>query len=196
MSRAHDRWLDRRRRALDVGAHQPDGADGRRLLRSDTAAAGLPLERYAGGFAPDAARRGGSVRNWRDLRDGTAVPHLLPKDPAVLERLGPVSLDPAASDEGEWWLPTLSLEEQVRSEQPRSASKGRPTQRRILIVDDNVDFAETTRMLLEHQQHEVRVVHEEPERVARLLANKGVESRYEVGLQVVKSLPAKPGVRD
>jgi MFS family permease len=64
-----------------------------------------PLERYAGGFAPDPARRGGSVRNWRDLRDGTVVPRFLPKDPAVLERLGPVSLDPAASDEGEWWLP-------------------------------------------------------------------------------------------
>jgi NitT/TauT family transport system substrate-binding protein len=30
---------------------------------------------------------------------------------------------------------------------------------------------------------------QEPERVARLLASKGVESRYEVGLHVVKSLP-------
>lgn len=64
-----------------------------------------PLERYAGGFASDPAQRGGSVRNWRDLRDGTVVPRFLPEDPAVLERLGPVSLDPAAGDEGEWWLP-------------------------------------------------------------------------------------------
>lgn len=35
----------------------------------------------------------------------------------------------------------------------------------------------------------IDVCAQEPERVARLLADKGVESRYEIGLEVVKSLP-------
>ena len=72
-----------------------------------------PNERYAGGYAPDPARGGGPVRNWKGLLegplsvrfDGGVVPRFLPQDPAVLERLGRVNLDPGASDEGDWWLP-------------------------------------------------------------------------------------------
>jgi hypothetical protein len=69
-------------------------------------------ERYAGGYSLDPATVGGSMQNWKALLDGAAsrrldggvVPRFLPADPAMLKQLGRVDLDPAVSDEGQWWL--------------------------------------------------------------------------------------------
>ena len=72
-----------------------------------------PLDRYAGGYAPDPGAGGGSLQNWRDLLegpisrriDGGVVPRFLPADPSVLARYGKVDVDPASSDEAPLWLP-------------------------------------------------------------------------------------------
>ena len=69
-------------------------------------------ERYAGGYSLDPAKVGGAMLNWKNLLAGTAarrldggvVPRFLPTDPATLKQLGHVDLDPAASDDGKWWL--------------------------------------------------------------------------------------------
>ena len=69
-------------------------------------------ERFAGGYSLDPATVGGAMQNWRNLLEGAAarrldggvVPRFLPTEPATLKRLGRVNLDPAVSDEGEWWL--------------------------------------------------------------------------------------------
>ena len=71
-----------------------------------------PLDRYAGGYAPDPGS-GGGLQNWRDLLegpisrriDGGVVPRFLPADPSVLARYGTVDVDPASSDEAPLWLP-------------------------------------------------------------------------------------------
>ena len=71
-----------------------------------------PLDRYAGGYAPDPGS-GGGLQNWRDLFegpisrriDGGVVPRFLPADPSVLARYGTVDVDPASSDEAPLWLP-------------------------------------------------------------------------------------------
>jgi hypothetical protein len=62
-------------------------------------------ERYTGGYTQDPKIDGGFLQNWRKLDNGTVQPLRLPKDAAVLRRLGTVDLDPTASDAGEWWLP-------------------------------------------------------------------------------------------
>ena len=69
-------------------------------------------ERYAGGYSLDPATVGGSMQNWRNVLEGAAsrrfdggvVPRFLPADPATLKQMGRVDLDPAVSDEGQWWL--------------------------------------------------------------------------------------------
>jgi hypothetical protein len=42
--------------------------------------------------------------------DGGVVPRFLPDDPAILERLGTINLDPEVSDDGDWWLPIATVQ--------------------------------------------------------------------------------------
>src|SRR3546814_4464991 len=50
--------------------------------------------------------------NWDKFDEGTVQPRWLPRSPAVLqERMGTIDLDPAASDEGLWWLPRALMVE-------------------------------------------------------------------------------------
>jgi len=54
--------------------------------------------------------------NWEKYSDGTIRPLRLPKDPAQLERLGNVDLDPNVGDDGELWLPmenTIAYSEEL-----------------------------------------------------------------------------------
>src|SRR3546814_13375875 len=49
---------------------------------------------------------------FRSFDEGTVQPRGLPRSPAVLqERMGTIDLDPAASDEGLWWLPRALMVE-------------------------------------------------------------------------------------
>ena len=71
---------------------------------------GPPLEpskkpRYTGGYTQDPKTGGGFKMNWEKFSDDTVQPLRLPKDPALLNRLGRLNLDPKASDDGEFWLP-------------------------------------------------------------------------------------------
>ncbi|MFK7967035.1 MAG: ethylbenzene dehydrogenase-related protein [Burkholderiaceae bacterium] len=72
---------------------------------------GPPMEpksdkkRYTGGYTKDPKTGGGFKMNWEKYTDGKVKPLRLPKDPDVLKRLGELNLDPAASDDGEFWLP-------------------------------------------------------------------------------------------
>jgi len=61
--------------------------------------------RYTAGYSKDPKTGGGFAMNWERFDEDTVVPRWLPKDPAVLNRLGAVDLDPGAGDPGEWWLP-------------------------------------------------------------------------------------------
>ena len=71
---------------------------------------GPPMEvdpeksRYTGGYAQDPSDGGGYTMNWQSFEEGVVEPKALPADPATLERLGDVDTDPAASDDGEFWL--------------------------------------------------------------------------------------------
>jgi cytochrome b subunit of formate dehydrogenase len=71
---------------------------------------GPPLEqdftqsRYTGGYAKDPGT-GGYVMNWKRFSDTIIEPLRLPKNPALLERLGNLDPDPNVSDDGEFWLP-------------------------------------------------------------------------------------------
>ena len=72
---------------------------------------GPPMEpnpkkrRYTGGYTQDPKTGGGFKMNWEKYSDGTIRPLRLPKDPAQLQRLGNVNLDPNVGDDGELWLP-------------------------------------------------------------------------------------------
>jgi cytochrome b subunit of formate dehydrogenase len=60
--------------------------------------------RYTGGYAKDPGSRG-YFMNWQSFSEELVVPLRLPKDPALLERLGRLDPDPNVSDDGEFWLP-------------------------------------------------------------------------------------------
>jgi hypothetical protein len=62
-------------------------------------------KRYTGGYTKDPSAGGGFKMNWEKFDDGVIRPLRLPKDAAVLERLGNINLDPSVSDDGEYWLP-------------------------------------------------------------------------------------------
>ncbi len=63
-----------------------------------------PGKRYTGGYTQDPKTGGGFRMNWEKYDDDTVKPLRLPKDPALLARLGHVDLDPNKSDDGEFWL--------------------------------------------------------------------------------------------
>lgn len=84
---------------------------------------------------------------------------------------------------------------------PRSPS-GRLRPRRILVIDDNIDCAETLRELLELDGHAAVVAYDGPQALAR-----GRESGPEIvlcdiglpgqdGYQVAKAIRSDPGMRD
>src|SRR3546814_18688757 len=44
--------------------------------------------------------------NWEKFDEGTVQPRWLPRSPELLQqRMGTIDLDPAAGDQGLWWLP-------------------------------------------------------------------------------------------
>ena len=71
---------------------------------------GRPMEvnpkkkRYTGGYTQDPATGGGYSMNWEKFDTDIITPLRLPKDAAVLARMGEVDLDPAVSDAGEFWM--------------------------------------------------------------------------------------------
>ena len=62
-------------------------------------------------------------------------------------------------------LPCLPARKPQHAHQPAHAA-GPPGARRILVVDDNVDGAESVAMLLQHSGHEVRTARDGPEALA------------------------------
>src|SRR3546814_1923761 len=71
-----------------------------------------PAVRYTAGYTQDPKTAGGYTMNWDKFDEGTVQPRWLPRSPAVLqERMGTIDLDPAASDEGLWWLPRALMVE-------------------------------------------------------------------------------------
>jgi ethylbenzene dehydrogenase/cytochrome b561-like protein len=69
-------------------------------------AADDPKKRYTGGYTQDPKTGGGFDQNWKKIEGSEYVePKRLPRDLAALQaRLGKIDLDPAAHDEGEWWM--------------------------------------------------------------------------------------------
>lgn len=65
-----------------------------------------PAVRYTAGYTQDPKTSGGFTMNWKKFDDAGVQPRWLPRSPELLQaRLGAVDLDPAAGDEGLWWLP-------------------------------------------------------------------------------------------
>ncbi len=64
-----------------------------------------PGARYTAGYAKDPKTGGGFAMNWERFDPDIVVPRWLPRDPAVLHRLGSIDLDPSAGDAGDWWIP-------------------------------------------------------------------------------------------
>jgi two-component system CheB/CheR fusion protein len=59
-------------------------------------------------------------------------------------------------------LPAVQEARERTRELPQPTSSGASVKRRILIVDDNVDFAVGMKMLLDHEGHVVQVAHDGP----------------------------------
>ena len=72
-------------------------------------------------------------------------------------------------------LPALPHEQPSRGAQGRRVKAGEPVgaapQRRILVVDDNVDAAESLALLLRLEGHDVRVAHDGPAALAAVEAD-------------------------
>jgi two-component system CheB/CheR fusion protein len=63
-------------------------------------------------------------------------------------------------------LPTLAQEGEVRPLAPAHSRKPATRPRRVLVVDDNVDAAQSTAMLLGMESHVVKVAHDGPSAIA------------------------------
>lgn len=75
--------------------------------------------------------------------------------------------DPGRGSEFLVWLPLLAAVEPSPVEEPRIVSTN-PASRRILVVDDNADAAESLAMLLELAGHDVQVAYDGPAALAAL----------------------------
>src|SRR5262245_46024580 len=85
-------------------------------------------------------------------------------------------------------LPALSPEQPIRGE--GSAGEGGESvragpQRRILVVDDNVDAAESLAMLLRLEGHDVRVAHDGPAALATVEADPPDHVFLDIGMPVM-----------
>ncbi|HXH03098.1 MAG TPA: ethylbenzene dehydrogenase-related protein, partial [Candidatus Competibacteraceae bacterium] len=63
-----------------------------------------PNKRYPGGYTQDPKSGGGFKMNWEKFSDGPLKPLRLPKDPALLQRMGKIDLDPDSGDDGLFFL--------------------------------------------------------------------------------------------
>lgn len=69
-----------------------------------------PNKRYTGGYDKDPHEEGGYTLNWekiddkKSLNETFVVPKFLPIDPALLNGMGEVNLDPAVGDKGVWYF--------------------------------------------------------------------------------------------
>jgi len=83
---------------------------------------------------------------------------------------GTVEAKSAGLKQGSTFVVRLPLLKQAtRTEQPLKTHPGRETTRRIVVIDDNVDAAESLAMLLRLKGHEVHVAYDGPAGVALVL---------------------------
>jgi CheY-like chemotaxis protein/two-component sensor histidine kinase len=82
---------------------------------------------------------------------------------------------------------------------PNGDAEARPTGRRILVVDDNVDAAESLAMLLRLEGHDVRVAHDGPAALAAVEADPPELVFLDIGMPVMngydvaRQLRQRPG---
>jgi PAS domain S-box-containing protein len=102
-------------------------------------------------------------------------------------------------------LPALSQKHPVavaRSPKEDGAPLGAGPQRRILVVDDNVDGAESLAMLLKTEGHEVRVAHDGPAALAAIDADPPELVFLDIGMpvmsgyEVAQRLRQRPGLEN
>ena len=102
-------------------------------------------------------------------------------------------------------LPALSHEQQVtvaKATREGGESLGAVPQRRILVVDDNVDAAESLAMLLRTEGHDVRVAHDGPAALAAVDADPPDLVFLDIGMpvmsgyEVARRLRQGPGLQD
>ena len=83
---------------------------------------------------------------------------------------GTVAAKSAGPKQGSEFIVRLPLHARTaRAEQPLKSSAGRETPRRIVVIDDNLDAAESLAMLLRLKGHEVHVAYDGPTGVALTL---------------------------
>ncbi|WP_157268538.1 response regulator [Azohydromonas aeria] len=95
----------------------------------------------------------------------------------------------------------LALQRRRDDAEPHAFQDGRtaPAARRVMVVDDNPDAAESLALLLELQGHEVRTAHDGPGAVALALAFVPALAIVDIGLpglsghEVARRIRAQPG---
>jgi CheY-like chemotaxis protein len=99
-------------------------------------------------------------------------------------------------------LPAVQERPQPPPVEPEPANAGTAAKRRVLIVDDNVDFADGMEMLLDHEGHEARVAHDGASaiEIARVFAPDVVLLDLGLpgmnGFETAQALRAIPEMRD
>ncbi len=102
-------------------------------------------------------------------------------------------------------LPALSQKQPVtvaKTAREEGESLGAVPQRRILVVDDNVDAAESLAMLLRTEGHDVRVAHDGPAALAAIDADPPDLVFLDIGMpvmsgyEVAQRLRQRPGLQN
>jgi CheY-like chemotaxis protein len=113
---------------------------------------------------------------------------------------GAVEAKSAGTRQGSEFIVRLPLRAQTaRAEQPLKSARAGHTPRRIVIIDDNLDAAESLAMLLRLQGHEVHVAYDGPTGVALTLKTVPDCVLVDIGLpgidgyEVAKRLRAQDG---